>query len=184
MQRDACARSSPSGYGKYTSRQSCTRSPTGRYGCFCRWISMNPVALPMNDLEIREHDWRDLHLAELRFALEHTFVIARHHFDEHLPRDGPLRQDLRCQGASRVANVPFQQFLHELRLVICRVLLERLEIDEFRIASRRESRVRIVNIGDAAAHACCEITPGLPEDDDATASHVLATVIADAFDHG
>src|SRR3954447_21080246 len=128
MQRDACARSSPSGYGKYTSRQSRTRSPTGRYGCFCRWISMNPVALPMNNLEIREHDWRDLHIAELRFSLEHAFVIARHHFDEHLPRHGPVGQDLRRQGASRVANMPLQQFLYELHVVVFRILFERLEI--------------------------------------------------------
>src|SRR5438128_952179 len=134
MQRDAWARSSPSGYGRYTSRQSWTRSRTGRYGCFSRSISMNPVALPMNDLEIGEHDRRDLDHAELRFAFEYALVIARHHFHEHLRRDRPVRQDFRRQRAAGVSSVPLQQFLKKFR--IC-ALLERLEVDEFWIAARR-----------------------------------------------
>src|SRR5258707_1134624 len=56
MQRAAWPWRSAAGYGRYTSRQSCSRSATGRVGCLWRWISMNPVALPMHDLELREHD--------------------------------------------------------------------------------------------------------------------------------
>src|SRR5215471_222740 len=181
MQRDACARNSPSAYGRYTSRQSCTRSRTGRYGCFCRWISMNPVTLPMNDLEIRQHDWREFDLAELRFPFEHALVVARHHLHEQLRRDGPIRQQLACQRALRVPDMALEQFLHELRVVI---FLEQLELDELRIAAPWKCRLRIVDVRDAAAHAGREIASGFSQDDDASACHVLAAVIADALDDG
>src|SRR5207248_1941328 len=41
----------------------------------------------------------------------------------------------------------------------------------------------IVDIGDAAAHARREIAPGLAQHHHAAAGHVLAAVIAHAFDH-
>src|SRR5215831_9123820 len=173
MHRAAWSRSSPSAYGRYTSCQSWTRSRTGRYGCFCRWISMNPVALPMNDLEIREHDWNDFHLAEQRLAFEHALVVARHHFDEHLRGDRPIRQDFRGERAACVSQMTLQQLFHEL---VVGVLFKRLELDEFRVAPRRKRRRRIVDVRDAAAHTGGEVASRLPQDDDATARHIFASV--------
>ena len=46
MQRAAWSLSPASGYGRYTSRQSCRRSATARVGGFFRAISRNPVTLP------------------------------------------------------------------------------------------------------------------------------------------
>ena len=50
------------------------------------------------------------------------------------------------------------------------------------VAAPREVLRRVEHVGDAAAHAGGEVAPGLAEDDDAAAGHVLAAVIADAFD--
>ena len=44
--------------------------------------------------------------------------------------------------------------------------------------------VAIEHVRDAAAHARREVAPGLAEHDHAAAGHVLAAVIADAFDDG
>ena len=44
--------------------------------------------------------------------------------------------------------------------------------------------VRVEHVGDAAAHAGGEVAAGPAEHDDASAGHVLAAVIADAFDDG
>ena len=44
--------------------------------------------------------------------------------------------------------------------------------------------VRVVDVGHAAGHARREVTAGAAQDDDPAAGHVLATVIADALDHG
>ena len=42
--------------------------------------------------------------------------------------------------------------------------------------------LRVEHVGDAAAHAGSEVAAGRAEHDDAPAGHVLAAVIADAFD--
>src|SRR5207244_2239735 len=181
MQRAAWLRSSESGYGRYTSRQSRRRSVTGRYGCFWRWISMNPVALPMHDLEIRQHDRYDIDGAELRLAFEHAPVIPRHHFHEHLRRRRPVGQQAGRERAARVPHVPLQQLEHQLHVVFT---IERFEIHELGIAAWSERRLRIVDVRDTAAHAGCEIASGLAEHDDTAAGHVLAAMIADAFDDG
>src|SRR5215471_8963890 len=114
---------------------------------------MKPVTLPMNDLEIRQHDWCELDLAELRFSFEHALVVARHHFHEQLRGDGPIRQQFARERALRVPNMALQQVLYELRVAI---FLERLELDEFGIAAPWKCRLRIVDVRDAATHACRE----------------------------
>ena len=48
---------------------------------------------------------------------------------------------------------------------------------------RGERAVGVVHVGDAAAHAGAEVPPGRAEHDDAPTGHVLAAVVADAFDH-
>ncbi len=58
------------------------------------------------------------------------------------------------------------------------------ERDHRRVAARGELAVLVVDIGDAAAHAGGEVAAGLAEDDDGAAGHVLAAVVAGAFDDG
>ena len=42
----------------------------------------------------------------------------------------------------------------------------------------------VPDVGDAARHAGGEVAAGRAQDDGAAAGHVLAAVVADAFDHG
>ena len=51
-----------------------------------------------------------------------------------------------------------------------------------RLQSREEVVVRVPDVGDAARHAGGEVAAGRAEDHDAAAGHVLAAVVADAFD--
>ena len=60
---------------------------------------------------------------------------------------------------------------------------ERLQIDHLAVAPALELAVGVEHIGNAAAHAGREVAPGPAEHHDAPAGHVLAAVIADAFDH-
>ena len=50
-------------------------------------------------------------------------------------------------------------------------------------AARGEVALVVEDVGDAAAHAGGEVAAGLAENDDEAVGHVLAAVIADAFDH-
>src|SRR5690606_6578511 len=82
------------------------------------------------------------------------------------------------------AAVPFEvppvmvQLAHQFLF-----LGHRLEIDHGEVAAAGEAAVLVKHIGDATAHAGREIAPGLPDDDDHTAGHVFAAVIAQALDH-
>ena len=77
--------------------------------------------------------------------------------------------------------MPAQHRADELDIVLG---LERLEIDHLLIAAAREAAVGVEHVGDAAAHARREVAAGPADHDDAPRGHVLAAVIADAFDHG
>src|SRR5262245_56101498 len=72
------------------------------------------------------------------------------------------------------------QVVNELQIVA----VERLQIHQFRVAPALELAARIQHVGDAAAHAGGEVPSRPPEDDHASARHVLAAVIADALDNG
>ena len=60
---------------------------------------------------------------------------------------------------------------------------QRFQIHHAGVALPRERIVLVQDVRDAAAHARREVAPGRTEDDHATAGHVLAAVVADAFDH-
>ena len=62
-------------------------------------------------------------------------------------------------------------------------LLDRFEIDHGQIAAGAEAAVFIENIGDAPRHAGGEVAAGGPDDDDETAGHIFAAVIARALHH-
>ena len=49
--------------------------------------------------------------------------------------------------------------------------------------ARNTFAIGIPDIGDATAHACGKVAPRLAEDHHAPAGHVLAAVVAHAFDH-
>src|SRR5438876_1856088 len=134
MHRAVCAFSAGSSYGTYTSRQSCTRSTTARVGCFWRWISRKPVALPMDD----DLDLGRLGLAHDR-AGEDSLVVPRHHFHERLHRAAPVAEQLTRAFAAGVLRVAREQRLDQLDVV----RIERFEVDELGIAARRESAVRV-----------------------------------------
>src|SRR5947209_20363786 len=59
----------------------------------------------------------------------------------------------------------------------------RLELDHGEIATPREPAVLVKHIGDAARHAGREVAAGRAEHDHDAAGHVLAAMIAGAFDH-
>ena len=59
-----------------------------------------------------------------------------------------------------------------------------LEFDHAHVASRLEFAVFVEDERDAARHARREVPSGPPEHDDHAARHVLAAVIAGAFDDG
>ena len=61
---------------------------------------------------------------------------------------------------------------------------DRLKIDFGAIAAQGEIGVAIEDVGDAPGHACGEISSRAAQHDDQAIGHVLAAVIADAFDHG
>ena len=57
-----------------------------------------------------------------------------------------------------------------------------LEIDAGMVADIRKPAARVIDIGDAARHARREIAPGIAENRDDAAGHVLAAVVAGSFD--
>ena len=56
------------------------------------------------------------------------------------------------------------------------------QVDHFRIALSFELAVVVVDVGNPAGHSRGEVSAGLAEDHHAPAGHVLAAVVADAFD--
>src|SRR5215831_4134158 len=110
---------------------------------------MNPVALPMHDLDFREHDGFDGNHTELRLALEHAFVVAWHYLHEQLRRDRPVGQQPRRERTVRVLYLPLEQLEHQ-----CHVLpIERLEINELRVATPYERALSIEHVCNPAAHS-------------------------------
>ena len=59
-----------------------------------------------------------------------------------------------------------------------------LDADELRVAAPGEEPVLVEDVRDAAAHAGGEVAARRPDHDHAAAGHVLAAVVADAFDDG
>ena len=60
---------------------------------------------------------------------------------------------------------------------------ERLEFDHRKVAALSEVPRLVEHIGDAAGHAGGEIAAGLADDDDDSAGHVFAAVVAYALDN-
>ncbi len=63
------------------------------------------------------------------------------------------------------------------------VELRHLECDRCEVAALREVRLLVEHECDAAAHPRREVSSGPADDEHGAAGHVLAAVVADAFDH-
>ena len=64
------------------------------------------------------------------------------------------------------------------------VLSNRFEIHHTWITSFLECLVLVQNVGDAATHSSSEVPSGRANDDDASAGHVLATMVTNCFHNG
>src|SRR6185436_15112620 len=80
------------------------------------------------------------------------------------------------------ARRPLSRPIARLRIVVGLGRGNRLELDLVLIAETREPSLRVPDIGNAARHAGREIAPGIADHDDDAAGHVLATMVAGAFD--
>src|SRR5205814_3871230 len=63
-------------------------------------------------------------------------------------------------------------------------ILEFFEIDHLQVASLSKITSVIDDVCDSAAHDCCKISAGVTENDNPSACHVFATVVANTFDNG
>src|SRR3989442_689742 len=140
MQRAPWSRSSDRAYGTYTSCQSSRRVSTGRVGGFLRWISMNPVALPIGLTQPRHQPrrhvrrWtssddsrldasgntvaRGLDGARLRFCFrlrhQHALVIPRHDLDDPKLHAGEVVEQPLGVRTSRQHDMAREQVADEL----------------------------------------------------------------------
>ena len=71
--------------------------------------------------------------------------------------------------------------LDELSELLFELGAHRLDLDHLEVAHRLEGVVSVEHPGDAAAHAGGEVAASLSEDDGAPPGHVLAAVVANAF---
>src|SRR5438093_317738 len=179
IHRAACFLSSSWGKGRWTSFQSRIRSSTGRVGHFLRLISRKPVTLPTR----RPDELGKRRLAPLgprpRLGEEDASIVLRHHLDESGLEPDPVVEDAHGVGRARRGDVAPDQVAHELDVL---GPIERLEVHHAEIAAPLEVAVHVERVRDPARHARGEVPAGEPEHDDAPAGHVLASVVADAFD--
>ena len=56
--------------------------------------------------------------------------------------------------------------------------------DHFRVHTRVELSIDVVDVGGSTGHACAEVFAGLAKDGHGAVRHVFATVITNAFDDG
>ena len=112
---------------------------------------------------------------------QHALVVARHHLDEQ--RATAFDQSSRMRAASWLpvyCTCRVDQALARARGPRASSSGSRSTIS--RLQRGAEAAGRVEHVGDAAAHAGGEVPAGAAEHDDAAAGHVLAAVIADAFD--
>src|SRR5690606_20174377 len=150
---------------------------------------MKPVCLPIGGSPsaaerdegrglVVSHGGFDFFVVALALG-EHALVVGRHDFDELAEHPRPGVEDPRRDGRARVRVMQLDE-LAELRDIL--VLLDRLEPYRAEIAARPEIAARIPDARDAAPPTSPAGAAGGAEDHRAPARHVLAAVVADAFD--
>src|SRR5207249_3509558 len=185
MQRAPWRLRTSSGVRSSNSRQCRSRSGTGCLWTFSRSNSRKPVILPM----LRAHascpcfvpsDRREARRLRVEVLLgEHRAVLDRHDPDEMRDRVLPAREEPPRDRRVRVVVVALDQRADGREVP----LVEGVELDHALVAALLERAVVVEHVGDAAAHAGGEIAARAAEDHDQPPGHVLAAVVADAFDH-
>ena len=146
----------------------------------------------------RPWPWRSCRRASLGgvHLAERALVLVREHLDELGRATRPSGRGCRARAGAGPPVVVLDQLLqHRLvglalvpdRAVDAGLLLGRgstlLERHHRGVAALGEVAVLVVDVGDAAAHAGREVAAGLAEHDHRAAGHVLAAMVAGAFDH-
>src|SRR5215213_10077887 len=136
-------------------------------------------------------------------------VLDGHHLDEAVADDRPVVEYLLGPARAGVEEVVGDQLVQPLGVVARHVgehvdaafelhvaamvmeslhelvlLAHRLEVDHRKIAALGEGAVLVEHVSDAARHAGREIAPGLSDDHDDAAGHVLAAMVAGTLDDG
>jgi hypothetical protein len=107
---------------------------------------------------------------------------VREDLDEAREGVGPGFEDVLRARASGKREMTRDETVKAIDIVL---LPERLEIDSGAIAFLvGEITILVVDIGEAAAHAGCEVATTEAKNDDGASRHVLAAVIAHAFHNG
>src|SRR5690606_34348823 len=110
---------------------------------------------------------------------QNLLVFARHDLHEVIHLLGPIAQDaIGDRGAGLVAVLG--DGVAQPGEVVTDQLLERLALVRADLGD--EGALRVVDERHATGHAGAEVAPGRPEDHHAAAGHVLAAVVAHAFD--
>src|SRR4051794_36812493 len=177
MHRDACAFNSPSGNGSYTSCQSRMRTGTGRRVGVLRPCFRNPVGSAMcGRHHCFEHVFALLLCEPHRF--EHSLVVLREHLDEVAHLVVPAGEDARRHGRVGLRLVLADDRPQPLAVVV----FDWIDVDHLEVEPAGEGVVRVVHEREPTGHAGAEVAARRPEHDDLAAGHVLAPVVAHAFD--
>ena len=121
-----------------------------------------------------------LALGLLRGLLRHdSLVVCRQDFDEAGKSTCEVEQDACGQLGASVVVVVLDETAQEGNLL--RILQTR-QLHHLGVDLTLEVVVQVQDVGDASGHTSSEVPAGAAEDNDTTASHVLASVVADTFD--
>src|SRR5262245_61623744 len=112
-------------------------------------------------------------------SLQRLLVLVRHHSHEATRHRGPVRQHMTCAATAAEPNVPFNQ---PVELPAIDVLCERAHFEKRRMLLAKRAGI-VEDVRDATTHAGGEVSPDSAKHDDDTAGHILARMVADAFDH-
>ena len=111
-----------------------------------------------------------------RACLQHTFVVTGHDRRERRRVSRPVGEDGLGHHRTSLGIVAFHDG-PQLDGILCG---QRLDVDHLGVDQRM---VQIQNVGHAAGHASGEVPPGRAEHGHASAGHVLAPMVTDAFDN-
>src|SRR5262245_18026258 len=177
MQRAPWVRTLSAGKSSYSSFQSSTRTGIGRRFGNSRSFFIKPVVSPTGH---RHHRFVDVDapLERVALGLEHPLEVLGEDLRESLDIAPPRRQDLLGDRRARELEVHGDERAQRLDVLV----VECVDVDHLVVHTPVERAVRVPYEREAATHSGREIAAGRAEDDRAPAGHVLASVIADAFD--
>src|SRR3954447_13164921 len=152
MHRDACAFSSPSGNGSYTSCQSRMRTGTGRRVGVLRPCFRNPVGSAMRG---RHHCFEHVSALLLRepHRFEHSLVVLREHLDEVAHLVVPAGEYARRHGRVGHRLVLADDRPQPLAVVV----FDRIDVDHLEVEPAGERVVGVVHEREPAGHAGAEV---------------------------